>query len=298
LGRYAEANRELLKLEASLSGAVLGDRGRVVPTPIEILGAEAIERVRRIGAKFEDAQRLLKMKPQDLAVNEENSTLKLKWGMKLEKTMMRVVTVTEIDVDFLKVLALDLEADLEDKISEDEISQVMFGQPHAHDVSWRKRMVKAGVGTKADDIMMVSVVDALDEPEVKAVCTLKYTLAAEATADPFGNVIPPLADGHLRTPYVMTATTFTPLGLDGDKMRGVRKVEIQEVELPPTVAKILGMMPNFLLKKLCRGSMEAKAKLIPEVIRDSEELNKRLQMSPRSEFLEQIRGRIAGTPSP
>merc|ERR1712166_482009 len=135
----------------------------------------------------------------------------------------------------------------------------------------------------------MGAVDALDEPLVNAVSTLKYTVAAKATADPFGNAIPPLAPGHLRTPYVMTATAFTPLGLHGDKMRGVRKVEVMEIELAPTVAKVLGMMPNFLLKKLCRGSVETKAKLTHEFIGNSEELKKRMQMAPRSDFLEKIR---------
>lgn len=285
LGRYAEADRELFKLKESLDDAALEQRSSVC--------ADDIERVRRIGSKFKSVQRLLGMTPQDLKVNEENPKFKLKWGMKLDRAMMQLVSVTEIDGDFLKVLALDLEADLEDKISEDEISQEMFGQPHAHDVSWRKRMVKAGVGTKADDIMMVSAVDALDEPLVNAVCTLKYTLDCSASADPFGNTIPPVAPGHLRTPYVMTATAFTPLGLHGDKMRGVRKLEVMEIELAPAVAKVLGMMPNFVLKKLCRGSVETKARLIPEVIGNSEELNKRMQVAPRSQFLEHIRSHLA-----
>merc|ERR1711865_146474 len=95
-------------------------------------------------------------KPEDLKVYEENKKLSMRWGMKLDGVIMKIVSVTDFDADFLAMVSLDLEAGLEGKISEDEITQEIFSKPHAHDASWRKRMVKSGVGTKSDDIVMVS----------------------------------------------------------------------------------------------------------------------------------------------
>jgi len=280
LGRYAAAHRELLDLQKSG-----GD-------PEQFLDKAAIERVNRIGATFAGATRLFKMKPDDLKMFEENKKLNLKWGLKLEGAKMIVVSIVDYnDANFLKMACLDLEPDLEDKISEDEIVQELFSQPHAHDVSWRKRMVKSGVGTKSDDILVVSSVDALDE-SLQAVCSLKYTLDKSATADPYGTPIPARDAGHERTPYQMTVTALTPLAIGGDKMRGVRKFECVEVELPSVVSKILGVMPGFMLKKMCRGNVETKVRLTLDFVQTSQEIDKRQHSQPRSGFFEHVRSHI------
>lgn len=282
LGRYASAYRELIELQK-----IGGD-------PNEFLDKDAIERVTRIGAKFTDAMKMFETQPEDLKINEENKKLKLRWGMKLEEATLILVSVCDIDVNVMKVLSLDLEADLENKISDADLKQEMFSEPHAHDVSWHKHSVKSGLGTKFDDILMTSSVDALDEP-LKAVCSLKYTLDAGATADPYGTPIPKVDPGHTRSPYYFNATAWTPLALGGDKMRGIRKFETTTWELDSIIVKILSMMPNFVLKKLIRQSVESKIKLISEVLQNAEDLKEidgRMQMLPRSKFIEQVRSHI------
>ena len=128
---------------------------------------------------------------------------------------------------------------------------------------------------------------------MNAVCSLKYTLDKGANTDPYGTPVPAADPGYLPTPYQFTATSFTPLGRGGSKLQGVRKFECVETELPPTIAKVLGVMPSFLLKKLCRGNIEAKVKMTMDVVKNFAELEQRVQVPPRSEFLGQVQSHIA-----
>jgi hypothetical protein len=287
-GRYAAAHRELIRLQEN------GD-------PKEFLDETVIGRISRIGSKFASAMGLLCLKPEDMKVYEKNDKLSLRWGMKLEGNIMQVVSIADFDADFLKMVCLDLEPDLENAISEDDIRQELFSSAHAHDVSWRKRMIKAGVGTKSDDIVMVSSIDALDEP-LNSVCSLKYSLDKKATMDAFGTPIPTPDNGYVRTPYMMTATAFTPLAIDGDKMRGVRKLECVEIEMAPVVAKVLGVMPGFMIKKLCRGNIETKTTLTRKMLQATGSaldqrvklppLQCKMQRPPSLQFLEEVRKHI------
>jgi hypothetical protein len=276
VGKYVAANRELLQIEKAKGGSGLDD----VTT----------ERVHRIGDKFQEALRMLKSKPGDLKVSEQNKELGLHWGMKLEGSIMQIVSVKDYDVDFVKMIALDLQRDMENNICDDDVSQEILGAPMPHDICWRRRAVIKGVGQKLDDVMMVNSVNALDE-DLGAVCSMKYTLAESATVDPHGIPIPAVASGFSRTPFVMYASSFTPLALGGDQLRGVRKVECLETKLSSTLAKVLGVMPNFLLKKLIRGNQETMAKLTLQVLKSAESENL-VKVPHHADFLDQLRQEI------
>merc|ERR1740138_1463189 len=107
----------------------------------------------------------------------------MRWGVKLDGNFMTIISVADFEVDFIKAVALHMEADLESRFNEDDISAEMLSRPHAHEVSWRRRCVSKSTGNKSDDVVTVSSVNALDEP-LKAVCVLQGTLAGKATADP------------------------------------------------------------------------------------------------------------------
>jgi len=282
-GKYIAASRALLRGDEHGSG----------------LDEATLERIHRIDSKFNEATRMLTAKPGDLKVSEHNKQLGLHWGLKLEGSIMQIVSVKDYDVDFVKMIELDLQRDMEDKTCEDNVSQEILGAPFPHDICWRRKAVIKGIGQKLDDVMMVNSVNALDEP-LSAVCTMKYTLAESATADPHGTPLPPVAPGSSRTPFVMYATSFTPLALGGDAMRGVRKLECLETKLSPMLAKVLGVMPNFLLKKLVRGNQEAMAKLTTELLKSAESENL-LKAShhadcKNADFLEQLRQEIIAKP--
>jgi hypothetical protein len=272
-GKYAAANK-LLQLEKAAGGCGLDEA--------------TTERIHRIGNKFNEAMRMLQAKPGDLKVSEHNKQLGLHWGLKLDGPIMQIVSVKDYDVDFLKMVALDLKRDMEGKTCDDEISQEILGTPCTHDVCWRRKAVIKGVGQKLDDVMMVNSVNALDEP-LGAVCSMKYTLAESDTTDPHGTPIPAVMSGFSRTPFVMYATSFTPLALEGNKLRGVRKVECLETKLSPMLAKVLGVMPSFLLKKLIRGNQETMAKKTLEVLNSAESAN---LLTQDAEFFDQLRKEI------
>jgi len=226
LGRYAAAYRELQKIQKSV--------GEV--RPCEFLDAATIERVKRIGAKCDAGMQMLAMNPEDLRIHEENKELQIRWGMTLEGGFIKVITVVDYDVDFLKGVLLDLEGDLDEHVSEDDVTAELLSKPHPHDASWRERTVKPPpIRTKCDDVHMVSSVDALDEA-LNAVCCFKYSLDPSATADPYGTQIPPPDDGYQRSPHVAQYSASIPLSLHGEKMRGMRKIIFFEWSVPPCCA--------------------------------------------------------------
>jgi hypothetical protein len=251
--------------------------------PKEYLDSEVIERINRIGSKFNETISMLQKKPADVKANEKNASLRLEWSVSVEGSIMEMISVEDYDCDIMKLIALDLQRSLENKIQgDDTVVNEIQGEPFAHDVCWRRRDNK----NKLDDILMASCIDALDTP-VKAICILKYSLPTAVTKLPGLDSIPAAQDGYERTPYIMIATSFAPL-----PQGGVRRIEVDHRDLPAGLAKALGVMPTFMLKKVVRGRLENEVKSINETLKSSS-FDELVKAPHQEKFLEQLRQRIA-----
>jgi len=272
-GRYVAASRELKKLE---------DKAILMPA----LDASSRERLKRIEGRYEAGMKLIQSKPGDFRISEENAELNLSWGLKLEGDRLVILQETKFpSLSLVDCCMLEFERDLENHLTDDDIKTTMLSSPLAHECTWHRLAHIKDVGSKIDDVVVESALDALDEP-CKSVIGMRYSPSAydaSAKVDPSGNAIPPPEKGRDRPPYVFFFTKLTP------SSNGVIRTEVSEAQIPSTVAKILGWMPGFVLKKLFRKMLENQAKYAVELVQKRRAvLDERLQAAPRSVFYQQI----------
>merc|ERR1712147_274601 len=100
--------------------------------------------------------------------------------------------------------------------------------------------------------------DAFDEP-IEGILRMRYTVSAydkTCSMDPYGGDLPPPGKGYERHPYFVDYTGIAPRG------SGTAVFSIMDCRLPHSVAKVLAIMPDFVLKKLVRGRVESFSKLM------------------------------------
>jgi hypothetical protein len=280
-GRYLAALRELNRLKEKGSLAV------------QSLDAACLERIQRIGGRYEAGMKLIQNKPSDFKIWEENVKLNLAWAVKLEGDRMNCLTVTRFPAKCLSLsdcCVLEFERDLENHLSDDDIRSKELSKPDAHECSWHRLAHMKSVGSKTDDILIESALDALDEPS-KSVFAMRYSPSSydpAATTDPFGNVLPIAEKGRDRAACQIFFTKLTSNGTE------VIRTEGNEIKMPSTIAKILGLMPGFLLKKMFRQNFENQAKYALEYAAKTDgraALNARKELkvtAPRSQFYHQV----------
>lgn len=272
-GRYVAASRHLKRLE---------EKAILMPA----LDVSSRDRLKRIEGRYEAGMKLVQAKPNDFRVSEENAELNLSWGMKLEGDRLLVLQETTFpSLSLVDCCVLEFERDLENHLTDDDIRATMLSCPDAHECTWHRLSHIKAVGRKTDDVVVESALDALDEP-CKSIIGMRYSPSAydaSAQVDPSGNAIPRPEEGRDRYPYLFFFKKLTPSN------NGVICTVASEAKLPSAVAKVLGWMPGFVLKKLFRKTLESQAKYVVEFVQKHRAvLDERLQASPRAEFYQQI----------
>lgn len=275
-GRFAEAYRELQRCEA---------QGIDVH---EFLDAQDIERVRRIGSVYEESLRMLQRAPRDYPNHEKNDAIGLEWGAELHDGKFITTTIIEQDIDIVRAVAVHLEGRAERLFNPDVVSHEPIGEQHSYDTSWQKITHVRATGTKADDVLRKSVVDALDEPSVRAIWLAEYTVGDAGHAGP---VTPPRA-GHYRMPYLRNVMMLSllPAGKNGRP----RLRQVQFIELTPKAAayQVLRLTPTWLKKKMLRDVREDKLRQFANFC-GSTDIGEFMRDSPRAPLYEQLHKRLA-----
>lgn len=284
LGRGAEAYRQLLELEAAGGN------------PREFLAESSIERIRRIGATYERSLKLLGSKVTNYATNEKNLRLNLEWGMELKDGLLRMMYVCEHDIDLVKVLAFGQEVDLQGALEKDMVRAEPVGEQQANDAMWHIISHDKTLGTKTDELVFASTLDALSEP-IGSIWNAAYTPPQDMT-ELEGVPLPMLEKGYSRPSYSFAATLLTPLSVDGGAVQRCRQISVFEARLPKVVNGIMSVMPAFLLKRFMRTEIEKRVASLAPLLKTSSEHEQRMLTSPRREFYEHVQWHLAAEPAP
>lgn len=283
-GQYMAAHKELLRLDA----AKIMDPGCV-------LGAAAVEKVRRIATKYEYSLRKLEKQVRELPTNETNKDLGIEWGLELRKDLMTVVyTVEEPDLDIVCAFAALQERDLHPAFNKGLVRVEPLGVESEHDNFWRALNVSKTTNTKGDNVTITSGLDILDEGPLNALWVGQYTPEGR-TAEVQGVQIPAPQDGHNRAEYSFQVCTLAPLRPAGhpDRTVGFHMKLVVEAKLPSIISMALNMMPAMWLRRLARSKLEQMPRDFRHFVKESQELSRRMTSSPRAEFYKRIRQRLS-----
>jgi hypothetical protein len=281
-GQYAAAHRAFLRLE------------RLGGNPSKYIDEVTLECVDRIGRKFIEAMEMFMLKP-GLSLTKRNTRLGLDWGMKLQCDGLSIVAVEDYDVDFVNMIAIQLQRDMGNMCFPDAATSQFHGNS-AHESCWRRQVFDSLCNTWRDDIIMVSSCNVLDEI-LNGVCVMEYTLPAGASTDPFGTPLPAIAPGCARTPSLLTASVFTPLGKQGDISRGVRKCQCTKLKFSPEDATIIRSMSEASLIDNVQERLETASRLTREMMQ-SFRLEEAFGVRGRAEYLQTIREQIGAKMRP
>lgn len=151
-GRIMEAHREVKRMEC------------IPRNELWVFDRKVIEQIKRIGAKYEESMDLLNIDVSSLPVHETNAKMKLEWGLQLTDGTLRATFSVERDLDVVKSFVAFQEKDLDVGIKDNLVQVDPLGSPSSNDSIWRVISHAAALGTKGDDIIIESSVDALSEP--------------------------------------------------------------------------------------------------------------------------------------
>lgn len=274
----AAAFRELQRLEALGADATA------------LLDDASLERIRRIGLKFIEGERLLSASVSSLQIHEKNHALgNLEWGVSISETGEFVQMAScEYDHDVLTGIAVRAEKDL----STEYVCAEQVGDRTSNDAVWRLVKNIGAIRTEMDDVSYESFVDALDEP-MQAIFYASYTPPAGATSV-LGLPIPPVKQGCVRAERLSQFMKLEPLRRGPDGTLGYRCTAVLKVQFPALTAKIVRALPSWLIRRGMRSFWEGNVAEI-NALHTGEKLADRLRSSPQAELYRGIRHHLAQT---
>jgi len=158
---------------------------------------------------------------------------------------------------------------------------VELGRPIPSDSIWHTMTKEPDVPVRSDDVLHISIVDALDEP-CNSIFIFMYTML---NTDALGSQPPPVLKGHTRQPWNFTTFKYTP------HRDGIRFFIIVDAELHPAVIYILKWLPTVIMKKVLTKIAKTLGEDLEQFARHSVELRERMKISARAPLYESLRQR-------
>jgi len=278
-GRLLDARRRLARL---------GDPGRVD-------GALA-ERIRRVGVCYSASL-------EDLAAGGQSWTSEqvgeLHYSYRLADGRFQLVSTVESPADPIKALAAVIEVDLCQGYKPNVISTRLLGHedPDPFDSVWQITQKGRFSGALEDNISHVSVVDALDE-ELGSLLVCVYPPSDVRSTQLHGIDLPAPQSGAAREGNWRTTFRITPIqDFQGTGQPGFRMSSALNVQPSRAGLAVLSHMPSWTLRLVLARSARELLSSFAKHMDVCEELQCRIESSPRAAFYAHVRCRLMGEPS-
>lgn len=145
------------------------------------------------------------------------------------------------------------------------------------DALWRVRSHGKASGSKYDNVVRISVVDALDDPEVGAVIVQVHSLDAD---DP--TPIPEREEGH-ELLSLDVCMAFKPVWDEECNYTGRCQVDrFVTLNLPATLARTISWMPSWVLRGALTSALAKEVQDVGDFARFSKVLDKMMANSTRA----------------
>lgn len=278
-GNFLDAQQKLQSLEAA--NVDLGG-----------ISVALIERVKRITSQFAHSFTLLDRQVKDLSIFDENEKLGIKWGYELRNSgIFFSHTFTLPNSDLVRAYAALRERDLllQFNPSVHHMNSLKDESPHECFVQYFSSSSVAQA--KGDHVVLMSTLDDLGVSTSDKLWLGQCT-PQESTGNAQGVSIPSCRRGFLRTPYMFQTMTFSPLEKKGDRSRGFQMQTAIEVVVPRVPLAVLSIIPNFVMKMICRLVIEDLSVKFRDFVQNSVELQERLINSPHACFYEHLYKRL------
>lgn len=285
--RTTEAFRLLRALEA------LG-------TPSLELDAALLERLHRIGARYEEHQ-TRSCSSKGWTMSERNKALGMEHSFLLADGIMKMTysldfeSVADVPTAVARATAAFAEMDLHRHFRSEVAGAEALGPASApNDCIWHERKHERNLGATEHAIWTISVTDALDEPE-RSVLVDCYT--ADPSLEELRGVPLPLVPRGARRPSPSVLTfRITPTG-DAEgraPATGYRITTCSSTRMPENIYSFLAMMDSHSLGDLIRSQVEEVVRRLRHFLPSSLALEERLLQGPRAELYQAIRRHLRG----
>mmetsp|Transcript_62678 Transcript_62678/g.115250 ORF Transcript_62678/g.115250 Transcript_62678/m.115250 type:complete len:472 (-) Transcript_62678:148-1563(-) len=280
-GRAVEAYRELLRIEDAGSN------------PNEFLDEASIERIQRIGARYESSQGEIQAAAGSDWVFDHDAASGLELAFRSGDSLFQMVATAKFErEDPLRAFAALCEHDLCTGYNKEvsRVEQLGGRHDHPHDSIWR--MWKQGKLGTEDNIRQLSCVDALDEP-LGALWVSVYSPSPQEISTLRGVKIPP-ADARCRRAWNSQMTfCIKPLKAANDQSHGGFSLTVSICTKPSPVAKkLLSFTPSRLLGSKVRSEALLMMNNFGKHVATCGELDQRLTTSSRAELYASVRQRL------
>jgi len=213
------------------------------------------------------------------------------YGYLISDGVMRVVAEANCEHDTLRALAGMLEFDLWKEYKPKIVSSEVLGEHDPVDTLWRIRQTSSLTGSKNDNIVGASFIDALDEP-VASLCVCLYAPeGADGNAPLRGITIPPAEPGCTRETDWRTSFLFSP----NRQKPGFRLRVANRVELTGALFTMLYWMPAVAKRKFINDYVSRTVQGFLDHVKSCKMLTQRIAESSRSKFYEEVGTRPACT---